>query len=57
MTVSFVIWWYLAGLLLGLVWPIHYRKQIKRHEWKGILLRWPFYALLGPLALLATFPV
>ena len=57
MELQWIIWWYLTGLAMGLVWPVHYRKLIKRHEWRGILLRWPFYALLGPLALAATFPI
>lgn len=53
---NFLAWWYMIGLLLGLVWPIHYRESMKVNDWLTMLKSWPFIALFGPFAIL-NFPI
>ena len=57
MSFAFIAWWYGVGLILSLVWPIHYRKKLSKRDWIGVFLRLPLYGLMGPLALVGTFPV
>ena len=50
-----IVWWYLIGILCAMYWPWKYRHQID--SWGWIIITTPFYALLGPLAILARFPI
>lgn len=54
---SFVIWWYTIGLILSFVWPVHYRKYMKRRDWWSVVKAAPFLALFGPLAIILSFPI
>lgn len=49
-------WWYLSGLLCAVVWPLWYRRGMRGH-WGSFFKGWPVYALFGPLALIAAFPL
>lgn len=48
--------WFLSGLVCSIVWPLAYRKNMKGH-WQGFLKMWPVFGLMGPLALVAAFPL
>ncbi len=49
-------WWYLAGALCSLVWPLVYRKGMRGH-WPSFFKQWPVLSIFGPLALIAAFPM
>jgi len=50
------LWWYLIGIGASLYFPMKYWDGMNRWDRRRIVIGTPFYALLGPLALI-RFPV